>query len=94
MRLRAVRPFRWAGEHVEPGTLLNVVADDSTEPRGPLTVSLRDASRLVYGYGDCVFVDEREAGLKGGMVVNGDPVVETRDPIAAPNVAGPRRRRS
>jgi hypothetical protein len=73
MRLRAVRPFRWAGEHVEPGTLLDV-ADE------------HQARLLVFAYGDCVLVDGAGSlPAPSAMVIgNSDPMVEQRDPIATP----------
>lgn len=91
MRLRAVRPFRWAGEHVEPGTLLDVAAEGSSEPRGPLTVSAREA-RVLLTYGDVEAIDEPavEQRPSGLVVGNADPVVEHRDPIAAPHRKGRR----
>jgi hypothetical protein len=69
MRLRAVRPFRWAGEHVEPGTLLDV-ADD------------HQVRLLVFCYGDCVFVDGAGSlTAPTAMVMSGDPEVQHRDPM-------------
>lgn len=68
MRLRAVRPFRRAGEHVEPGTLLDVM-------------DAREAHVLVHVYHDCVVVDEGEAAPV--VITHADPVVQSRDPVSA-----------
>jgi hypothetical protein len=71
MKLRAVRPFRWAGEHVEPGTLLDV-ADE------------HQARLLVFAYGDCVLVDGGDSlAPPSSLIASGDPVVQHRDPVTA-----------
>jgi uncharacterized SAM-dependent methyltransferase len=79
MRLRAVKPFRWAGNHVEPGSLL-VVGVDVSEAE----------ARLILAYGDAVIVPDEESVP---VIRHADPIVEHRDPIAGANTA-PKRRRS
>ena len=71
MRLRALRSFRWAGEHVERASLF-IVTDE------------RDARRLV-AEGDAELAEDADAAPpRTAMVVNADPVVQVRDPVAAP----------
>lgn len=78
MRVKAVRPFRWAGEHVEPGTLLDVTAAEAA---------------AMLRYRDVEVVSDSEAQPPSPMTVqHNDPVVEHRDPIAAPAAIKRRRR--
>lgn len=66
MRVRAVKPFRWAGEHVEPGTLLDV--DERN-------------AKLLLNYGDVVIVAEAAEDAAPPVIRNADPVAEHRDPV-------------
>lgn len=83
MRVRAVRSFVWHGPRdVDVGDVLDVPE--------------REAFILVEAYGYCVYLDGPLARLDGGVpgmtVGHNDPVVEHRDPVAAPNAASKRRR--
>ena len=67
VRVRVVRPFRRAGEHVEPGTLLDVDA--------------REARELVVTFSYAVLEDAETQPPPSAMVVDADPVVRSRDPV-------------
>jgi len=70
MRVRAIRSFVWSLRDVDVGDELDV--------------SEREAFLLIHGYGYGVPVDAPAPPLPSTMVVDGDPVVQHRDPVRAP----------
>lgn len=65
-RVRAIKSFIWKLRDIDIGEVFEV--------------SEREAFLLIHGYKDAVAVDGDAPPVPGAMVVDGDPVVEHRDP--------------